>query len=113
MLRPDQPHYPKGDRRHQPIDIDPMLRIYFLRQWFDLSDLRAEDATYFIAPMCQFGSIDLGREATHDETTICKFRHLIDAHLQAKVSRLALGRLSMQRSSTAPLPYQPMSMTAR
>jgi transposase, IS5 family len=75
-----EPHYPRGDRGRPPIGIERMLRIYFLQQWFNLSDPQAEDAIYDIAPMRQFVGIDLGREAAPDETTICKFRHLIEAH---------------------------------
>ena len=30
--------------------------------------------------MRQFVSIDLGRNPVPDETTICKFRHLLEAH---------------------------------
>jgi len=75
-----EPHYPKGDRGRPPVGIERMLRIYFLQQWFNLSDPQAEDAIYDIAPMRAFAGIDLGREAAPDETTICKFRHLIEAH---------------------------------
>ena len=79
-----EPHYPKGDRGRPPIGVERMLRIYFLQQWFNLSDPQAEDAIYDIAPMRQFVGIDLGREAAPDETTICKFRHLIEAHALGK-----------------------------
>jgi IS5 family transposase len=75
-----EPHYPRGDRGRPPVGIERMLRIYFLQQWFNLSDPQAEDAIYDIAPMRAFAGIDLGREAAPDETTICKFRHLIEAH---------------------------------
>ena len=79
-----EPHYPKGDRGRPPIGIERMLRIYFLQQWFNLSDPQAEDAIYDIAPMRNFVGIDLGREAAPDETTICKFRHLIEEHALGK-----------------------------
>ena len=75
-----EPHYPDGARGRPPIGVDRMLRIYFLQQWFNLSDPQAEDAIYDIASMRSFAGIDLGREAAPDETTICKFRHLIEAH---------------------------------
>jgi transposase, IS5 family len=75
-----EPHYPRGDRGRPPIGVERMLRIYFLQQWFNLSDPQAEDAIYDIASMRGFVGIDLGREAAPDETTICKFRHLIEAH---------------------------------
>jgi hypothetical protein len=52
-----------------------MLRIYFLQQWFNMSDPQAEDSLYDSAAMRNFVGIDLGNEAAPDETTICKFRH--------------------------------------
>jgi transposase, IS5 family len=75
-----EPHYPDGARGRPPIGVERMLRIYFLQQWFNLSDPQAEDAIYDIASMRSFAGIDLGREAAPDETTICKFRQVIEAH---------------------------------
>jgi len=75
-----EPHYPNSDRGRPPIGIERMLRIYFLQQWFNMSDPQAEDSIYDSAAMRTFAGIDLGREAAPDETTICKFRHLIEAH---------------------------------
>ena len=57
-----------------------MLRIYFLQQWFDLSDPGAEEALYDSQSMRRFVGIDLGREPVPDETTICNFRHLLERH---------------------------------
>jgi IS5 family transposase len=57
-----------------------MLRIYFLQQWFNLSDPAVEEALYDSAVMRQFAGIDLGREPVPDETTVCKFRHLLEEH---------------------------------
>jgi IS5 family transposase len=57
-----------------------MLRIYFLQQWFNLSDPGVEEALYDSAGMRQFVGIDLGREPAPDETTVCKFRHLLERH---------------------------------
>ncbi|MFO0185207.1 MAG: transposase, partial [Alphaproteobacteria bacterium] len=73
-----EPHYPSGERGRPPIRIERMLRIYFLQQWFNLSDPQAEDSLYDSAAMRNFVGIDLGNEAAPDETTICKFRHLIE-----------------------------------
>jgi len=73
-----EPHYPSGERGRPPIGIDRMLRIYFLQQWFNMSDPQAEDSLYDSVAMRNFVGIDLGREAAPDETTICKFRHLIE-----------------------------------
>jgi len=80
LCRLIEPHYPKGDRGRPPIGIERMLRIYFLQVWFNLSDPGVEDALYDSAAMRGFVDIDLGREPAPDETTICKFRHLIEIH---------------------------------
>ena len=57
-----------------------MLRIYFLQQWFNLSDPAVEEALYDSLAMRDFVGIDLGREPAPDETTVCKFRHLLEKH---------------------------------
>lgn len=57
-----------------------MLRLHCLQQWFNLSDPAVEEALYDSRAMRQFVGIDLGREPVPDETTICKFRHLLEAH---------------------------------
>jgi IS5 family transposase len=76
------PHYPKegpqGGRRPFPIAV--MLRIYFLQQWYNLSDPGAEEALYDIQSMRAFCDLELGRDPIPDETTILNFRHLLEAH---------------------------------
>ena len=57
-----------------------MLRIHFLQSWFKLSDPGAEEALYDIESMRRFVGIDPGNDPVPDETTICKFRHLFEAH---------------------------------
>jgi IS5 family transposase len=57
-----------------------MLRIYFLQQWFNLSDPAVEEALYDSLAMRGFVDIDLGREPVPDETTVCRFRHLLETH---------------------------------
>ena len=57
-----------------------MLRIHFLQHWFNLSDPAVEESLYDSRAMRRFVGIDLGREPVPDETTICKFRHLLEAH---------------------------------
>jgi IS5 family transposase len=75
-----EPFYPKPGNGRPPIGLERMLRIYFLQHWFDLSDPAAEEALYDSSAMRAFVGIDLGREPAPDETTICKFRHLLEAH---------------------------------
>jgi transposase, IS5 family len=75
-----EPHYPKAGNGRPPVGVERMLRIYFLQQWFNLSDPAVEEALYDSAVMRSFVGIDLGREPVPDETTVCKFRHLLEEH---------------------------------
>ena len=75
-----EPFYPKAGNGRPPYGLERMLRIYFLQQWFNLSDPGVEEALYDLATMRDFAGIDLGREPAPDETTICRFRHLLEAH---------------------------------
>jgi transposase, IS5 family len=75
-----EPYYPKAGNGRPPVGMERMLRIYFLQQWFNLSDPAVEEALYDSAVMRQFAGIDLGREPVPDETTVCKFRHLLEEH---------------------------------
>jgi len=75
-----EPHYPKAGKGRRPYPLDVMLRIYFLQQWYQLSDPGAEEALYDIQSMRAFAGLELGRDAIPDETTILNFRHLLEAH---------------------------------
>jgi IS5 family transposase len=75
-----EPVYPQAGDGRPPVGLERMLRIYFLQQWFNLSDPAAEEALYDSTAMRQFAGIDLGREPVPDETTICRFRHLLERH---------------------------------
>jgi hypothetical protein len=75
-----EPVYAKVGNGRPPVGAERMLRIYFLQQWFNLSDPGVEEALYDSAGMRQFVGIDLGREPVPDETTVCKFRHLLEQH---------------------------------
>ena len=68
-----------------------MLCITFLQQWFNLSDPQAEDSLYDSAAMRDLVGIDLGNEAAPGETTICKFRHLIEAKGLSKMMLTAVN----------------------
>ena len=70
---------PKGAGR-RPVGLERMLRIHFLQHWFNLSDPAVEEALYDSRAMRRFVGIDLGREPAPDETTVCNFRHLLEAH---------------------------------
>jgi IS5 family transposase len=80
LCRLIEPVYPKAGNGRPPIELDRMLRIYFLQQWFNLSDPAVEEALYDSVSMRRFAGIDLGREPVPDETTVCRFRHLLEEH---------------------------------
>jgi IS5 family transposase len=76
-----EPFYPKPEGAgRRPVGLERMLRIHFLQHWFNLSDPAVEEALYDSRAMRRFVGIDLGREPAPDETTVCKFRHLLEAH---------------------------------
>ena len=75
-----EPHYPKSETGRPRIYLMLMLRILFLQQWFNLSDPGAEEALYDSTSMRKFAGVDLGNAPVPDETTICKFRHLLEKH---------------------------------
>ena len=75
-----EPHYPKAGAGRQPLGLEKMLRIYFLQQWFNLSDPQAEDAIYDSESMRRFARVELGDDVVPDESTILRFRHLLEQH---------------------------------
>src|ERR1017187_7949187 len=101
-----EPHYPKPGNGRSPVGAERMLRIYFLQQWFNLSAPAVEVALYDSQLMRKSVGIDLGCEPVPDETTVCKFRHLLEQqqlgeqilgtvnlHLQAQGVRITTGTI--------------------
>ena len=80
MLKVIKPHYPKAGNGRPPMELEMMLRIYFLQQWYGLSDPAMEDSLYDIESMRRFAGIDLHSDAVPDETTILHFRHFLEKH---------------------------------
>ena len=69
LLKLIEPMYPQGEGAgRSPMGLERMLRIHFLQHWFNLSDPAVEEALYD------------SRDAAPDETTVCKFRHLLEAY---------------------------------
>jgi transposase, IS5 family len=75
-----EPHYPTGSTGRPPHPLMRMLRIYFMQQWFNLSDPGMEDALYEMESMRHFAQIDVTKDVIPDETTILRFRHLLEQH---------------------------------
>ena len=69
-----------------------MLRMYLLQIWFNLSDPATEDAIYDSYAMWKFMGIDFMTEAVPDETTLCKFRHLLEKNELNKLFFDAINR---------------------
>jgi IS5 family transposase len=96
-------HYPTGEGPGRPpVGVERTLRIYFLQHWFNLSDPAVEEALYDSNAMRAFVAIDLGRERFPDETTVCKFRHLLER------SGTVWGSGSSRRSMPTWLPVECM-----
>src|SRR5207244_13617783 len=71
-----EPHYPQPGKGRRPVGVERMLRIYFLLQWFNLSDPGVEEALYDSAVMRQFVGIDLVCVAVPVEFTVRQILHL-------------------------------------
>jgi IS5 family transposase len=84
LLAVIEPHYPKAPQGRPPHPLPRMLRIYFMQQWFNLSDPAMEDALYDSESMRRFAGIDLTVDMVPDETTILRFRHLLEKHKLAE-----------------------------
>jgi IS5 family transposase len=80
LLKLIEPYYPKAGRGRQPLGLEKMLRIYLLQIWFDLSDPQAEDAIYDSESMRRFAGVELSDDVVPDESTILRFRHLLEKH---------------------------------
>jgi IS5 family transposase len=75
-----EPHYAKAGKGRQPVGLSIMLRTYFVQQWFNLSDPGVEELLYESAAVRRFVGVDLGVAPAPDETTVLRFRHLLEKH---------------------------------
>ena len=80
LVRLIEPHYPNTGKGRPPHELERMLRIYFLQQWFNLSDPQAEDTIYDSESMRRFARVELAEDKIPDESTILRFRHLLEKH---------------------------------
>ncbi|MFM0308819.1 IS5 family transposase [Paraburkholderia sp. RL17-383-BIF-A] len=75
-----EPHYPKGKTGRPPFPIATMLQIHFMQRWFGLSDPAMEEARYDVPVYREFAGLDEGMTRLPDESTILRFRHLLETH---------------------------------
>jgi IS5 family transposase len=79
LSKPIKKHYPKDGNGRRPYPLETMLRIYFMQQWYQLSDPAMEDSLYDIESVRRFAGLDL-EQAIPDETTVLNFRRLLEKH---------------------------------
>jgi len=101
-----RPHYAKAGSGRQPVGLSIMLRTYFVQQWFNLSDPGVEELLYESPAVRRFVGVDLGVASAPDETTVLRFRHVLEkhdlgglmldavnVHLEAKGIKIATGTI--------------------
>ncbi len=74
------PHAPTGKTGRPPFPTEVMLRIHLLQQFFGHSDPAMEEALHDIPLYQEFARLDAGISRLPDESTILRFRHLLEEH---------------------------------
>jgi transposase, IS5 family len=80
LLAVIQPHMPAGQRGRPPFATEALLRIHFMQQWFTLSDPAMEEALHDVPLFRDFAGLGGWGDRLPDESTILRFRHLLDKH---------------------------------
>ncbi len=114
LVKVIEPFYPKTSNGRPPMGLAKMLRIYFLQQWYNLSDPAIEETLYDSETMRCFVGIEHGQDTIPDESTIYLFRHLFEEHrlpdrIFAEVKAL-LTEHGLMMQSRARLSMPPLSM---
>jgi len=78
-------------------DLNLMLKIYYLQQWYNLSDPEAEDSIYDRISFQKFLGIDLLERSVPDETTILNFRHFLEEFGLTKKLFELTGKILMEK----------------
>lgn len=100
-----EPFYPKKGNGRPPMPLGTMLRIHFMQQWFGYSDPAMEEALHDIPLLRQFAGLDAFEDVMPDESTILRFRHLLEQNelavaLFAEVNAVLSEKgVSMKRGS--------------
>ena len=99
------PFAPEGRRGRPPFSVDTMLRIHFMQQWFTLSDPAMEEALHDVPLFREFAGLGGWSDRLPDESTILRFRHLLEKHKLAEqilglVNELLCAKGLMLRAGT-------------
>ena len=73
------PFAPEGKRGRPPFPVETMLRVHFMQQWFTLSDPAMEEALHDVPLFREFAGLTWETRLP-DETTILRFRRLLEQH---------------------------------
>ena len=101
-----EPHCPRAKTGRPPMPVETMLRIHYLQQWFGLSDPAMEEALHDVPLYREFAKLGDAQARLPDETTILRFRHLLERHNLAPdmlrlVNDILLAKGLMLRTGTA------------
>jgi len=101
-----EPHCPRAKTGRPPFAVATLLRIHYMQQWFGLSDPAMEEALHDVPLYREFARLDDAAARLPDETTILRFRHLLEKHSLAVdmlrvVNDLLLRKGLMLRNGTA------------
>lgn len=75
------PYAPECRRGCSPFAVETMLPIHFMQQWFWLSDPAMEEALIELPQYREVAQPDNWDIRLPDETTILRFRHLMEKHM--------------------------------
>jgi IS5 family transposase len=100
------PYWPKSKTGRPPFAIEAMLRIHYMQQWFGLSDPAMEEALHDVPLYLEFAGLSSAAGRIPDETTILRFRHLLEKHdlavdMLRVVNHLLQAKGLMLKSGTA------------
>ena len=99
------PFMPEGKRGRPPFPVESLLRIHFMQQWFTLSDPAMEEALHDVPLFRDFAGLDGWDDRLPDESTILRFRHVLEKNklaerILATVNLLLGAKGLMLRSGT-------------
>ena len=101
-----QPHAPAGKTGRLPFSVEALFRIHFMQQWFTLSDPAMQEALHDTPLYCEFARLDHGMSRLPDESTILRFRRLLEVNdlatqIMTAVNALLSARGLLLKAGTA------------
>ena len=83
------PYYSEGKRGAQPYPLELMIRIHFLQLVYNLSDPMCEETLHDSFACRRFVGLTMDSKCP-DETTILRFRHLLEKNVLDNSARARL-----------------------